>query len=86
MKKHMLILFTALLVLALFAGCMRREVPAPTTPSTRPLATIPPETRPVPSVDPDNTVDATIEDGNGPIQGQTETSETAESTGNERIR
>ena len=79
MKKHVLILFAALLVLSLFAGCRRKEEPIPTYPAVTTMPTLP-ETRPtLPSMTEDTediTLSPTIEDGNGPIASQNMTEET----------
>ena len=81
MKKNLLIFLTGILALSLFAGCGRKSAPMPTNP-TAPLATVEPghaantsTTAPttamtVPSIE------ATIEDGNGPIPEQTAQSRT----------
>ena len=45
MKKHMLIVCEALVLLSLFSGCRKRTVPGETAVPTRPLATVTP-TRP----------------------------------------
>ena len=59
MKKHVLIVCEALVLLSLFSGCRKRTVPGETTVPTRPLATVMP-TKPetVPATRPE-TVPAT---------------------------
>ena len=77
MKKNLIIFLTGILALSLFAGCGRKTEPMSTNP-TAPLATVEPSqtaTAPttamtVPSIE------ATIEDGNGPIPEQTAQSRT----------
>ena len=78
MKKSSLILFTALMVLSLFAGCRRQPEPVPTYPPAtapvrpEPTATMPAFTRETE----ESTLSPTIEDGNGPIASQQITEET----------
>ena len=79
MKKSALILFTALMVLSLFAGCRRQVDPVPTYPPAtaaptreETLPTMPAFTRETE----ESTLSPTIEDGNGPIASQQITEET----------
>ena len=95
MKKHVLILSAAFLVLCLLGGCRNKTIPVPGTEQTRPMESTFPSTLPtaestaaadetnaaestgstdpsVHTVPPEElaSIEATIEDGNGPIRGQ----------------
>ena len=84
MKKHVLIMFSILLVLSLFTGCRQMTAVLPATEPTKPAPTAKPslpETEPsetmqedtispVHTIPPEDGPDATIEDGNGPIPSQ----------------
>ena len=78
MKKSALILFTALTMLSLFAGCRRTVDPVPTYPAA---TTAPTRPEPAPTMPAftreteESTLSPTIEDGNGPIASQYPTGE-----------
>ena len=80
MKKNLIIFLTGILALSLFAGCGRKTEPMSTNP-TAPLATVEPSQTATAATAPTTamtvpSIEATIEDGNGPIPEQTAQSRT----------
>lgn len=75
MKKHFIPVLIPVLTAALLAGCRGRQTPIPTTSPVPPAVTAEtrPETKPHPTAatTPSGATRETIEDGNGPIPGQT---------------
>lgn len=77
MKKNLIIFLTGILALGLFTGCGRKNNNPMTTNPTTPLATVEPSQAATTSTTAPTTamtvpsIEATIEDGNGPIPEQT---------------